>query len=494
MAKLEMDTYDIYRDIKLRTGGEIYIGVLGPVRTGKSTFIKRFMDEMVLPYMVDPNAKMRAQDELPQSSGGKTITTTEPKFVPNEAAIVELETGVSAAIRLIDCVGYMVDGASGHLEEDVERMVKTPWSDTEIPFTKAAEIGTDKVMNDHSTIGLVITTDGSFGEIPRENYLSAEEKTILALKKIKKPFLVLVNSEKPYSEEARAVTEEIVKKYDVSAMPINCAQLKSADIAKVLENILYEFPISSVEFYMPKWVEMLPGTNKMKIDLIEKIRELMNGYQTIKDVMEHPIAIDSPYVKSCTVKAVQPSDGVVKITLETDEAVYYEMLTDMIGEEIKDEYQLIGLLKNYSEMKNEYGKVMEAVNMVKMCGYGVVTPVRDEIQLEKPQVIRNNNKYGVKIKASSPSIHLIRANIETEIAPIVGTQEQAEDLMKYINVEEAGEDIWDTNIFGKTVEQLVHDGITNKIASIDEESQMKLQDTMQKIVNDSNGGMVCIII
>lgn len=487
-------TYDLYRDIQQRTGGEIYIGVLGPVRTGKSTFIKRFMEEMVLPYMEDEHAKARAQDELPQSAGGKTITTTEPKFIPNEAAEVILSGDIAVSVRLIDCVGYMVEGAAGHMEEDAERMVKTPWFDYEIPFTQAAEIGTDKVMNDHSTIGLVITTDGSFGEIPRGNYLEAEERTITALKKLKKPFLVLVNSQKPYSEDAKKTAKEISEKFGVSAITVNCEQLKKDDINMLLENVLYEFPISSMEFYMPKWVEMLPEDNRMKQDLVQKVKLLMKDYNTIRNVLEKPVTLESEYIKRCKTDAVSLSDGCIRITLDVEEAYYYEMLTEMVGESIADEYQLISKLKSFAAMKHEYAKVLDAVNMVRIKGYGVVTPDKDEIVLEKPELIKHGNKFGVKIKASSPSIHMIRANIETEIAPIVGTQEQAEDLITYINQTDAQSGIWDTNIFGKTVEQLVNDGITAKVAVIGEESQLKLQDTMQKIVNDSNGGMVCIII
>ena len=487
-------TYDLYRDIQQRTGGEIYIGVLGPVRTGKSTFIKRFMEEMVLPYMEDEHAKARAQDELPQSAGGKTITTTEPKFIPNEAAEVILSGDIAVSVRLIDCVGYMVEGAAGHMEEDAERMVKTPWFDYEIPFTQAAEIGTDKVMNDHSTIGLVITTDGSFGEIPRGNYLEAEERTITALKKLKKPFLVLVNSQKPYSEDAKKTAKEISEKFGVSAVTVNCEQLKKDDINMLLENVLYEFPISSMEFYMPKWVEMLPEDNRMKQDLVQKVKLLMKDYNTIRNVLEKPVTLESEYIKRCKTDAVSLSDGCIRITLDVEEAYYYEMLTEMVGESIADEYQLISKLKSFAAMKHEYAKVLDAVNMVRIKGYGVLTPDKDEIVLEKPELIKHGNKFGVKIKASSPSIHMIRANIETEIAPIVGTQEQAEDLITYINQTDAQSGIWDTNIFGKTVEQLVNDGITAKVAVIGEESQLKLQDTMQKIVNDSNGGMVCIII
>ncbi len=488
------NTYDLYRDIQQRTGGEIYIGVLGPVRTGKSTFIKRFMEEMVLPYMEDEHAKLRAQDELPQSAGGKTITTTEPKFIPNEAAQVVLNGDIAVSVRLIDCVGYMVEGAAGHMEEDVERMVKTPWFDYEIPFTQAAEVGTDKVMNDHSTIGLVITTDGSFGELPRSVYQEPEEKTILALKKLRKPFLVLVNSQKPYSEDAKKTAAEISVKYGVSAITVNCEQLKKEDIHMILENVLYEFPISSIEFYMPKWVEMLPDNNRMKQDMIEKVRTLMKDYNTIRDVLEKPVSLESEYIKRCKTDSIRLSDGVIRIQLDVEESYYYEMLTEMVGETISDEYQLINKLKNFAVMRHEYEKVLDAVNMVRMKGYGVVTPDKEEIVLEKPELIKHGNKFGVKIKASSPSIHMIRANIETEIAPIVGTQEQADDLIRYINQADMEKGIWDTNIFGKTVEQLVNDGITAKVAVIGEESQLKLQDTMQKIVNDSNGGMVCIII
>lgn len=489
-----VNTYELYRDIQKRTKGEIYIGVLGPVRTGKSTFIKRFMDELVLPYMEDEHARIRAQDELPQSAGGKTITTTEPKFIPNEAARVALNEEVEVSVRLIDCVGYMVEGAAGHLEENQERMVKTPWFDYEIPFTQAAEIGTDKVMNEHSTIGLVITTDGSIGEIPRGSYLEAEEKTILALKKLRKPFLVLVNSRKPFSEEAKAAAEEISQKYGVSAMPVNCEQLKREDIHGILEKILYEFPISAMEFYMPKWVEMLPGENHMKQELVEKVRGLMKEYDVIRDVLQKPVSVDSQYVKRCKTDHIRLSDGMIKVTFDVDDTYYYQMLTEMVGEEIEDEYQLLEKLREFSAMKKEYMKVLDAVSMVRMKGYGVVTPDKEEITLDKPELIRHGNKFGVKIRAVSPSIHMIRANIETEIAPIVGTKEQADDLIGYINQADMGSGIWDTNIFGKTVEQLVKDGITAKVASIGEESQLKLQDTMQKIVNDINGGMVCIII
>lgn len=495
MGNFHSGTYDLYKDIKHRCGGEIYIGVVGPVRTGKSTFIKRFMDLLVLPFMEDENAKKRAQDELPQSAGGKTITTTEPKFIPKEAAKLNLSGEVEVKVRLIDCVGFMVNGAAGHMENEAERMVKTPWFEQEIPFTQAAEIGTRKVITDHSTIGIVVTTDGSFGELPRESYEAPEEKTVSELKHLHKPFLILLNSAKPYSEETKRLAEELKEKYGVSVLPVNCEQLKKDDIHMIMEQVLYEFPVTMVEFYMPKWVEMLPNTHPMKADIIEKVRQLMNRIDTVQDVMQEPPELSSEYVKRLKVDQINLADGCIRINLDVDESYYYEMLSELIGEEIASEYQLITKMQELSRMKKEYVKVLHAVESVRQRGYGVVTPERDEITLDKPEVIKHGSKFGVKIKAESPSIHMIRANIETEIAPIVGTEEQAKDLIRYIaDAGSSGEGIWETNIFGKTVEQLVHDGITGKLAMIGEESQVKLQETMQKIVNDSNGGLVCIII
>lgn len=490
-----MQEYDLYNDIKFRCGGEIYLGVVGPVRTGKSTFIKRFMDLMVLPYMSDEHARARAQDELPQSSGGRTITTTEPKFIPKEAAGVTLNGGVDVKVRLIDCVGYMVDGAAGHMEENMERMVKTPWFDAEIPFTQAAEIGTRKVISEHSTIGIVVTTDGSFGELPRENYIEAEERTVGELKKLKKPFIVLLNTEKPYSKEAKKLALELTEQYGVSVLPVNCEQLKESDIYHILENVLYEFPLSMIEFYLPKWVEMLPITHPLKADIVERISGLVKDLNTIRDALDHPVEISSEYIKRCKMDGIGMADGTVRVVLEVEDACYYRMLSELIGEEITGEYHLISVMKEMAQMKKEYVKVLHAIESVRARGYGVVTPEREEITLANPKVIRHGNKFGVKIKAESPSIHMIRANIRTEIAPIVGTQQQAEDLIRYISDAGNTEDgIWETNIFGKTVEQLVNDGISGKIAMIGDESQVKLQETMQKIVNDSNGGMVCIII
>ena len=495
MDILQNNTYDLYKDIQHRTGGEIYLGVVGPVRTGKSTFIKRFMNLLVLPYMEDEHEKERAQDEMPQSAGGKTITTTEPKFIPKEAAHVKLGADIDVKVRLIDCVGYMVEGATGHMEKEEERMVKTPWSVEEIPFTKAAEIGTRKVIRDHSTIGIVVTCDGSFGELSRESFLEAEERTIKELQALGKPYVVLLNSEKPYAEETRALADEISEKYQVTVMPINCEQLKKEDINHIMENILYEFPLTMIEFYMPKWVEMLPCDHKMKKDIISQLKLLMGNLNHIRDITTDRFLVESEYVKKCKLDGVDMSDGSVRIVLDVDDAYYYEMLSELVGESIGSEYQLLATLREMAKMKREYVKVLHALEAVRYKGYGVVKPDRQEIVLETPELIKQGNKFGVKIKAESPSIHMIKASIETEISPIVGTEEQARDLIQYISDTGTSEEgIWETNIFGKTVEQLVNDGITGKISMINEESQVKLQETMQKIVNDSNGGMVCIII
>ncbi len=495
MDFLQNSTYDLYKDIQLRTGGEIYLGVVGPVRTGKSTFIKRFMNLLVLPFMEDENEKERAQDEMPQSAGGRTITTTEPKFIPKEAAHIRLGTDIDVDVRLIDCVGYMVEGATGHMEEDMERMVKTPWSAEEIPFTRAAEIGTRKVIRDHSTIGIVVTCDGSFGELDRESFLEAEERTIQELQSLGKPFVVLLNSAKPYAEETIALADEISGKYHVTVMPVNCEQLKREDVNRIMENVLYEFPLTMIEFYMPKWVEMLPCDHRMKKDIIAQIRKLMDELTSIRDITAGGFMPESEYIRKCKLDGINMSDGSVRVTLDVDDSYYYEMISDLVGDEITSEYQMLATLKEMARMKHEYTKVLHALEAVRYKGYGVVMPDREEIMLEKPELIRQGNKFGVKIKAESPSIHMIKASIETEISPIVGTEEQARDLIQYISDTGTSEDgIWETNIFGKTVEQLVNDGITGKISMINEESQAKLQETMQKIVNDSNGGMVCIII
>ncbi|SFR99415.1 stage IV sporulation protein A [Anaeromicropila populeti] len=491
-----MDNFDVYNDISERTNGEIYIGVVGPVRTGKSTFIKRFMDLLVIPNIEDVHSKERAIDELPQSAAGKTIMTTEPKFIPKEATEIRISDDKKVNIRLIDCVGYMVEGAQGHIENEQERMVKTPWFEHEIPFTEAAELGTKKVINDHSTIGCVITTDGSFGDIPREGYLAAEEKTISELKKLGKPFIVLLNTNRPYSEDTIRMGEAMEEKYDVTVLPVNCEQLRKDDVTKIMERVLSVFPIAQIDFYMPKWVEMLTEDHPLKQDLIKSIKDVLKKLSLIKDVNYENMGIDSEYMKKLKLDEIDMKTGHINITIEFDDRYYYQILSELIGETISGEYEFISKIKELAEKKHEYAKVGNACADVRIKGYGVVTPSMGEITIEEPEIIKHGNKYGVKIKATAPSIHMINANIETEIAPIVGSEEQAADLIQYINDNSKDEPsgIWETNIFGKSIQQLVEEGINNKINKLTDESQMKLQETIQKVINDSNGGLVCIII
>ena len=483
-----MDNFNVYRDIEARTGGEIYIGVVGPVRTGKSTFIKRFMELMVLPELTEEHQKMQARDELPQSAAGKTIMTTEPKFIPKEAAKIQLEDGIQAKIRLIDCVGFMVEGAGGYIENDEERLVKTPWFDDGIPFTKAAEIGTRKVITDHSTIGIVVTCDGSFGEIKRSSYIPAEEKTVQELKALGKPFIILLNSMKPYSGETQSMADDLQNKYGVTVLPVNCEQMKKDDIFHVLEMVLKEFPVTEMDFFIPKWLEILSPSHWLKAQVIQGAKEMMKNIIHMKDVADF-LPPSSEAITGMKIRSMEMADGSVAVDVNVDDSFYYQILSDYVGIPIEGEYQLMQLLADMAKMKTEYEKVQNAMSQVRLKGYGVVTPERSEIILDEPQVIRHGNKYGVKMKAEAPSINMIKAHIETEIAPIVGSEQQAEDLIAYIkeNARISEDGVWNTNIFGKSIEQIVEDGMT-------EDCQMKLQDTLQKIINDSNGGMICIII
>ncbi|MDY6046692.1 MAG: stage IV sporulation protein A [Anaerobutyricum sp.] len=489
-----MERHNIYQDISARTGGEIYLGVVGPVRSGKSTFIKRFMELMVLPEIADENERQRTFDELPQSGTGKTIMTTEPKFIPKEAVELPMED-MKIKIRLIDCVGFMVKGAGGHLENGQERLVKTPWFDYEVPFTKAAEYGTRKVIRDHSTIGILVTTDGSFGEIPRDSYVEAEKKTVEELLSIGKPFIVLLNSDRPYSKATQTLAENLTKEYHTTVMPVNCDQLRQEDIQEILKNVLLEFPLSSVGFYLPKWVETLRDDHWMKKSILDLVKNFMADREKMKDLYQKKIP-SNEYIESGKIDKIHMDTGEVDVKIQIRDSYYYDILSDLTGIPIKSEYHLIRTMKELAGKKREFEEVSQALKEARERGYGVMKPVLSEIELSEPEVVKHGNKYGVKIKAEAPSIHLIRANLSTEVAPIVGTQLQAEDLITYIK-EQAGEDpkeIWNVNIFGKTLEQLVDDGISGKVTKINEDSQEKLQNAMEKIVNESSGGLICIII
>ncbi|MGN0436689.1 MAG: stage IV sporulation protein A [Wujia sp.] len=485
---------DIYKDIETRTNGEIYIGVVGPVRTGKSTFIKRFMELLVLPAIKDDYSKARALDELPQSAAGRTVMTTEPKFIPKEATTVVLPEGASFKVRMIDCVGYMVNGAEGHEEDGKERLVKTPWYDYDIPFTKAASIGTKKVIYDHSTVGIVITCDGTVTDIDRDAYIEPELKTIEELKSIGKPFVILLNSRKPASPETINLAHEMQEQYGKAVIPINCDQLKMADINNIFEKLLLDFPVSAVNFSIPKWIEAMDNSSEMKSCIIDVAKGIFGGIAHMKDAKIGDI-MDNEYIESIELNNIDLATGNINIIIKPYDKYYYKMISDMLGTRVNNEYDFIKEIRNMADTKKQCEKVSTALLQAFKTGYGSVTPEQNEIKLDAPELIKSGNKYGVKIKACAPSIHLIKANITTEIAPIVGSEDQAKDLIKYINSDGVSSDsIWGVNIFGKTIKQLVEDGLRVKINKINQESQQKLQDTMEKIVNDSNGGMVCIII
>ena len=490
-----MDQFDVYKDIQARTGGEIYIGVVGPLRTGKSTFIRRFMEHVLIPNMEEKDRSM-ATDEVPVSGKGKMITTVEPKFIPKNAVNLQLGADISVKMRLIDCVGFMVDGAAGHMEENRERMVKTPWFDEEIPFGKAAHIGTQKVIRDHSTIGIVMTCDGSFGELPRENFVAPEEATVAELKKLGKPFVVIINSAKPYSDSARALEKELGEKYGVACMAQNCEQLRKEDIHKMMEALLLEFPVSQVNFYTPKWLDVLSDKHPLKQAVLESVQNFLANIMAVRDVRRHQELLKNDYLDKYFVEEMNMATGIVKITLTFEMKYYYELLSAVLGCEIHGEYELFNVLKSLVAKKLEFDKVSAAINEVHQKGYGVVTAGKEEIQIREPEIVKHGSKFGVNIRASAPSIHMISAGIETEIAPIVGTQQQAQDLIDYIRQtsDASGDAIWDTLIFGKSIGELVDEGMKSKIAKLTDECQQKLQETLKKIINDSKGNIIFVII
>jgi len=487
---------NIYQDITARTGGDIYIGVVGPVRTGKSTFVKRFMEGLVLPNIDNIYRRERAKDELPQSGNGKTIMTTEPKFIPMTPATITLEDDSELKLRLIDCVGYMTEGALGHMEENSQRMVKTPWSTAEIPFSEAATIGTRKVIEDHSTIGIVVTTDGTIGEIPRENYLVPEEQTIKELQAIGKPFVVLLNSMYPDAVETKELAKTMEEQYRATVLPVNCLTLDAEDITGIMERIVTSFPANVIYFKIPKWVELLPSENEIKLGIIQSVREYLENISSMRDVTTARKNISGEYIEQFDIEELRRENGEVSLCIRVKDEYYYGMLSELTGMEITNEAQFLSAVKEMSAGRKECECLKNAWQEVNTDGYGVVYPQPDQIRISDPELIKHGGKYGVKLKATAPSTQLIQADIEIDIAPIVGTLEQANDLIAYMKqqVEEGNDGIFETNIFGKTVRQLIEDGISEKIGNINRESRAKLQNTMQKIVNDSNRGIICIII
>ncbi len=492
-----MEGNNILNDIAERTGGDIYLGVVGPVRTGKSTFIKRFMELMVLPNIKDIYERERAKDELPQSGAGKTITTTEPKFVPNEAVEILTKNGLSLKVRLVDCVGYSVDGALGYQEDDEPRMVRTPWFDYEVPFEEAAEIGTRKVIADHSTIGIVMVTDGSISDIPRDNYVETEERVISELKDLHKPFIILLNSIHPYDKETLELAEELSAKYDVTVAPVDSANMTIEQIYSILEEVLYEFPVQEVNIRLPLWVEELDEDFWLRADMETAIRDVLSGIKKVRDIdgaIEKLSEVDN--ISYVSLEEMNLGTGIAAIEVAVPEDLFYRSLSEVSGFSVEGDHHIMRLMKDLSVAKKEFDKVASALEEVKQSGYGVVTPRLEEMILEEPELIKQGSRFGVKLKAKAPSLHVIRADITTEITPIIGTEKQCEELVRYMldEFEEDPAKIWESNIFGKSLHDLVREGIQNKLHRMPENAQHKLQDTLQRIVNEGSGGLICIII
>lgn len=486
----------IYSDIAKRTNGNIYIGVVGPVRSGKSTFISRFMNSLVLPNIPDEFRRERANDELPQSSAGKTIMTTEPKFVPEEAVDIAIDD-VHMNVRLIDCVGYIVPSAIGYIENEAPRMVKTPWFDEEIPFNMAAEVGTQKVINDHSTIGVVVTTDGSITDIPREEYQAAEERIVSELDEIRKPFVVLLNCAEPQSAEARGLAEELSEKYHTDVIPVNCIELDEEKISEILGALLLKFPVCEVKIRCPKWITALDKTHWLKQDVFGCIKSAALEIKGIRDIKSAAETIsECEHIKRAFAEEMDlgTGSGVIDITLQDE--LFYKILGETTGLELGGENDLMPCMIELASIKRKYERVRNALEEVEATGYGIVLPQMDELTLEEPEIIKQGGKYGVRLKASAPSIHMMSANITTEINPIVGSERQSEELINYLlnDFEENPTKIWESNIFGKSLSDLVNEGLHNKLNRMPVDARLKLQETIQRIINDGCGGLICIIL
>jgi len=455
------------------------------------------MDLLVIPNIDNSYSKERAKDELPQSAAGRTIMTTEPKFVPNEAVEIKLDDALSFKVRMIDCVGYLVPGAMGHLDGELPRMVSTPWAEEKIPFAEAAEMGTRKVINDHSTIGIVVTTDGSIAEIPREDYIDAEERVVRELRQINKPFVILLNTQTPFAPETEQLREQLSEKYGAPVMALNAAQLKIEDIHNLIERVLYEFPVQEIRINYPKWIETLSIDHWLKQSYIGAVKEMVKGIGKLREVRTAVSLLDNnEHVKKAFLERIALGEGTAFIELTVEEPLFYNILSETTGMDIAGEYQLIATIKVLAEAKREFDKLKYALEEVRRKGYGIVTPATDEMKLEPPVLVKHGSKFGVKIKASAPSIHLIRADIETEISPLVGNEKQSEDLITYINQEmhEDPERIWELNMFGKSMHEMVRDGLQSKLFRMPETAQMKFQETLQKIINEGSGGLICIIL
>ena len=492
-----MEERNIYKDISQRTNGDIYVGVVGPVRTGKSTFIKKFMDTLVIPNIIESDQKERAIDELPQSAAGKTIMTTEPKFIPEDAVQVNVDNTASFNARMIDCVGYIVPSALGYIENDNPRMVMTPWFEEEIPFNMAAEIGTKKVITDHSTIGIVITTDGSISDIERSEYVEAEERVINELKEINKPFIVLLNSTQPYSEDSKNLTAELSKKYDVPVIPVDCNNMDENEIKRILAEILFEFPVKEIKIDMPSWINSLEKGHWLKSSIytcinnaaknIGKISQVQNLLEDLKNC---------EYIKYSEILNIDLGKGSARIKISLLPDLFFKIMGEKTGIEIKNESNLMDSMMDLAKLKEKYSKIAAAYEDVNESGYGIVMPTMEELSLAEPEIIKQNGKYGIRLKASAPSVHMLKTNITTEVTPIVGSEQQSEELVMYLlrEFEENPSKIWESNIFGKSLHELVNEGLHNKLYRMPSDARNKIKETIERIINEGCNGLICILI
>ena len=491
------ETTSIYQDMAQRTGGSVYIGVVGPVRTGKSTFVKRFMETLVLPHIDNAYRRDRAQDELPQSGSGRTIMTAEPKFVPEEAVQIRLEEGAAFSVRLVDCVGYMVDSAVGQFEDLAPRMVMTPWFDHEIPMTEAAEIGTRKVITDHATVGVVVTTDGTVTDIPREDYREAEERVIRELQEIGKPFLVLMNSAQPESARAAAAAEEIREKYGVGCRCVNCLALTEEDINGIIRELLYQFPLQELDVFLPPWVDALPGEHPIRSGLYQEISQAASQLTRISDLQPcMALLAQGENVESASSSDIDLGSGVAQVEIRLPRRMFFETLSQQSGLQVGDDGDLMQLIGELAEAKREYDKVAPALKAARETGYGIVMPGVEELNLEDPEIVRQGGRYGVRMRASAPSIHLIRADIETTVSPIVGNEKQSEDMVNYLLQEFEGDTgkLWQSNIFGRSFHEIVGEYLQAKLKRMPADAQAKLRQALERIINEGGGGLICIIL
>lgn len=492
-----MERYDLYRDIATRTGGDIYIGVVGPVRTGKSTFIRKVMELMVLPAIEDGPQRERMVDEVPQSGAGKTIMTTQPHFVPNEAAKIEITDNVTASVRLIDCVGYMVDGALGQNEGDTARLVRTPWSEEDMPFEQAAAIGTRKVIEEHSTIGVVVTTDGSITGIARQAYMQPEEQVIQQLQQREKPFVILLNTTHPKDVETRSLRDTLQKKYNVPVLAINIANMQAGDLQNILESVLMEFPIRTMQVRMPDWVQALPSDHWLLEEIIATLGASLDQLERMHDYTKVLEGFgEAEYADPIQLQKMSMGEGTIDLLLPVKRKLFYEILGESCGCTVESDYQMLTMMEELMVAKREYDRLSAALDSVARTGYGVVAPATEELTLDEPQIVRHGNRYGVRLRANAPSLHLMRVDIQTEVSPIVGTEKESEELVNYLlsEFENDPKMIWTTNIFGKSLHELVQEGLSNKLNRMPDEARDKIQHTLQRIINEGSGGLICILL